>query len=571
MKPIPFVTLAALLLSPLAGLPAADAPPPVALPNILFIVADDMGYADCGVQGCRDIPTPNLDALANAGIRFTNGYVTGAVCSPTRAGLMTGRHQLRDGVPDWIPPGKPGMNAGVPTVADYLKKAGYRTAVVGKWHLGERDECHPLNRGFDEFFGFLGGGRSYFPDPPRAAGAKINHYTQLVRGREPVEETEYTTHAFGREAVSFLLRQQGQGQPFFLYLAFNAVHTPMQAPDNYLQRFAAIEDPKRRTYAGMLSAMDEAIGRVLQAIRDTGVEEKTLICFISDNGGPITRNAPNSSRNTPLRGGKGETWEGGIRVPFFMKWSGHLQAGATFTQPVIQMDLMATALALAGQTEDSKWPIDGVNLMPFLTGEPARPASDVVLGISPAMGDPSGPVEAVLRLARQGREDADPGPVRSEPRHRRKPRSVVRGTGAGQATASRLDQFAQERRRRPAGSEIQTQGCEEGTAIASAAAQSQKQDPTVRRGAHRSARVSDPAETAGRRSPEPVLTEPAGPHLIFHLISLILPNTKMYKGREPNRSPASPPTQPCTSPSPPSRSSPSLPPSPPPRRRTSCS
>jgi arylsulfatase A-like enzyme len=367
----PFLTI--LLLAPLAGLHAADAPPPAAKPNILFIVADDMGYADCGVQGCRDIPTPNLDALATAGIRFTNGYVTGAVCSPTRAALMTGRHQLRDGVPDWIPPGKPGMQAGVPTVADYLKKAGYRTAAVGKWHLGEQDECHPLNRGFDEFFGFLGGGRNYFPDPPRAAGAKVNHYTQLVRGREPVAETEYTTHAFGREAVNFLLRQQGKDQPFFLYLAFNAVHTPMQAPDDYLQRFTAIQDQQRRTYAGMLSAMDETIGRVLKAVRDTDIEEKTLICFISDNGGPITRNAPNASRNTPLRGGKGETWEGGIRVPFFMKWSGHLQAGATFSQPVIQMDLMATVLALAGQEVDSQWPIDGVSLMPFLTGGQQAP------------------------------------------------------------------------------------------------------------------------------------------------------------------------------------------------------
>lgn len=373
MKSTTLLTLAGLWLAPLAALHAADTPPPAAKPNILFIVADDMGYADCGVHGCRDIPTPHLDALAGGGIRFTDGYVTGAVCSPSRAALMTGRHQLRDGVPDWIPPGKPGMNPGVPTLADYLKKAGYRTAMVGKWHLGEQDQCHPLSRGFDEFFGFLGGGRNYFPDPPKAAGAKVNHYTQMVRDREPVVETEYTTHAFGREGANFVRRQQGQAQPFFLYLAFNAVHTPMQAPDDYLQRFTAIEDQKRRTYAGMLAAMDDAIGRVLKAVRDSGVEEKTLICFISDNGGPITRNAPNSSRNTPLRGGKGETWEGGIRVPFFVKWTGHLPAGTTFTQPVIQMDLMATALALVGQKVDPQWPIDGVNLMPFLTGGQQNP------------------------------------------------------------------------------------------------------------------------------------------------------------------------------------------------------
>jgi arylsulfatase A-like enzyme len=368
MRPAALLFASALFLSSFPGAQAADAPP-AAKPNIVWIVADDLGYADCGVHGCRDVPTPHLDALAAAGVRFTDGYVTGAVCSPTRAALLTGRHQLRDGVPDWIPPGKPGLNAGVPTLANYLKKAGYRTAAVGKWHLGEQDECHPLRRGFDEFFGFLGGGRNYFPDPARAAGAKVNHYTQIVRGREPVAESEYTTHAFGREAVDFLARQQGKAQPFFLYLAFNAVHTPMQAPDDYLQRFTAIEDPKRRTYAGMLAAMDDAVGRVLKAIRDAGFEERTLVCFISDNGGPITRNAPNASRNTPLRGGKGETWEGGIRVPFFMKWPSRLKPGATFREPVIQMDLAATVLALAGQRPDANWPMDGVNLMPVLTGE----------------------------------------------------------------------------------------------------------------------------------------------------------------------------------------------------------
>jgi len=219
---------------------AADGTP--ARPNILFIVADDMGYGDCGVHGCPDVPTPNIDSLAAGGIRFTDGYVTGAVCSPSRAALMTGRHQLRDGVPDWIPPGKPGLRAGVPTLADYLKKVGYRTAMVGKWHLGEQDACNPLNRGFDEFFGFLGGGRSYWPDKAKATGTKVNHYTQIVRGREAVAETEYTTFAFGREAVAFLSNQQGKEQPFFLYLAYNAVHTPMEAPEDYIQRFRRLYD-----------------------------------------------------------------------------------------------------------------------------------------------------------------------------------------------------------------------------------------------------------------------------------------------------------------------------------------
>ncbi|MCX7006666.1 MAG: sulfatase [Kiritimatiellaeota bacterium] len=340
-------------------------------PNIVFIVADDMGYADCGAQGCKDVPTPNLDALAKAGVRFTQGYVTGTVCSPSRAALMTGRYHYRDGVFDWIHPGAAGLNADVPTVAAYLKRAGYRTAAVGKWHLGEEDQCHPLKRGFDEFYGFLGGGRSYFPDKP--GKGKVNHYTQILRGQEPAVEKEYATHAFGREAADFLARQKGKAGPFFLYLAFNAVHTPMEAPDDYLARFTAIEEKKRRTYAGMLSAMDDNIGRALKALKDAGLEENTLITFISDNGGPIVRNAPNASKNTPLRGGKGETWEGGIRVPFFMKWPGHLKAGTTFDQVVIQMDLTATVLELAGVQRDAKWPLDGVGLLPYLNGEKKNP------------------------------------------------------------------------------------------------------------------------------------------------------------------------------------------------------
>ena len=364
-------TPAALLaLLGLAGGPAAAADPP-RRPNIVFIVADDMGYADCGVHGCKDVPTPNLDALANGGVRFTDGYVTGAVCSPTRAGLMTGRYHHRDGVHDWIRPGAAaGLKKGVPTVADYLQKAGYHTGLVGKWHLGEKDDYHPLARGFKDFFGFLGGGRNYFTEGDQT---KLRPYVRLVRGREPVNETEYATHAFGREAVDFIARRNGKGEPFFLYLAFNAVHTPMQAPADYLKRFPAIKDAKRRTYAGMLAAMDDDIGKVLRAIKDGGYDDNTLVCFISDNGGPITRNAPNSSRNTPLRGGKGETWEGGIRVPFFMKWNGQLKAGSTFTRPAIQMDLVATCLALAGVEADAKYPLDGVNLMPYLTGDKKSP------------------------------------------------------------------------------------------------------------------------------------------------------------------------------------------------------
>lgn len=336
---------------------------PPTKPNVLYIVADDLGYGDLGVHGCKDIPTPNLDALAGESVQFVNGYVTGTVCSPTRCALLTGRYQQRDGVNEWVRPGSDvGMVVGVPTIADYLKKAGYRTAIVGKWHLGEKDGFHPLNRGFDDFYGFLGGGRSYYPLDGETPG------TRLMDGRKPVEEEPaYTTFGYGDKAVEMIKGAKSSTQPFFIYLSFNAVHTPMHPPKDS-NRFDDIADKGRRAYAGMLFAMDESIGRVLDTLRKEGLEENTLVYFISDNGGPITRNAPNSSQNGPLRGGKGETWEGGIRVPSFLKWPGHLEAGEKYEPMVSQMDVTATVLALAGVEPEAEYPIDGVDLMPFLTG-----------------------------------------------------------------------------------------------------------------------------------------------------------------------------------------------------------
>src|SRR5262245_6938285 len=230
------------LVAPTAVLRAADRP------NILVIVGDDMGYADVGVHGCKDIPTPHLDSLAKSGVRFTSGYVSGPYCSPTRAGLLTGRYQTRFGH-EFNPANGP--NQGLPltetTMADRLKAAGYRTALVGKWHLGNGTR-HPQKRGFDEFFGFLGGAHDYFSP------------TGVLRGTEPAGDNTYLTDALAREAVGFIDRNKAR--PFFLYLAFNAVHTPMQADDPRLKKFAAVPDPKRRTYAAMMSAMDDSVGEV---------------------------------------------------------------------------------------------------------------------------------------------------------------------------------------------------------------------------------------------------------------------------------------------------------------------
>jgi arylsulfatase A-like enzyme len=355
-------------------------------PNIILIVGDDMGYADIGVHGCRDIPTPHIDALAAAGVRCTSGYVSGPYCSPTRAGLLTGRYQTRFGH-EFNPGGgqrrprrrqaQGGQDAqrqaqgqgaarrrriGLPlsetTIADRLKAAGYTTGLVGKWHLGGGDRFHPQRRGFDEFFGFLGGAHPYFP---AEAG-------RILRGNERVEEKEYLTDALAREAMAFIDRHREQ--PFFLYLAFNAVHTPMHANEARLEKFKDISDERRRTYAAMMSAMDDAIGAVAEKLRETQLEENTLVFFISDNGGPtMPGTSGNASNNAPLRGSKRTTLEGGIRVPYFVKWPAQLPAGKVYEQPVIQIDLLPTALAAAGVEIGDDKVIEGVNLLPYLRGE----------------------------------------------------------------------------------------------------------------------------------------------------------------------------------------------------------
>jgi arylsulfatase A-like enzyme len=348
-------------------------------PNILLIVGDDMGYADIGVHGCRDIPTPHIDQLAADSVRCTNGYVSGPYCSPTRAGLLTGRYQTRFGH-EFNPgggqrnpqrqreqpqrqtrdgrEGKSGLPVSEATLAERLKEAGYATGLVGKWHLGGAEKFHPQRRGFDEFFGFLGGAHPYFPGDE----------ARILRGAGPVEESAYLTDAFSREAVAFIDRHAQR--PFFLYLSFNAVHTPMHADDARLEKFKHIGDEKRRTYAAMMSAMDDAIGQVLAKLHDQKLEKNTLVFFISDNGGPtLPTTSTNGSRNDPLRGSKRTTLEGGIRVPFLVKWPARLPAAKVYDQPVIQIDILPTALAAAGSELPPDAKIEGVNLLPYLSGD----------------------------------------------------------------------------------------------------------------------------------------------------------------------------------------------------------
>jgi arylsulfatase A-like enzyme len=244
------------------------------------------------------------------------------------------------------------------TLPDRLKAAGYSTGMVGKWHLGYEPKFHPLKRGFEEYYGFLGGAHSYID----WEGDKRN---RIMRGTDPIVEQTYLTDAFGREAVAYIDRHKGGEKPWFLYWTFNAVHTPLEATEKYLARFPNITDKKRKTYAAMTSAMDDAIGSVLSKLRDSGLEENTLIFYISDNGGPPV----NASNNGALRGHKAQTLEGGIRVPWMAQWKGHLPAGTTYDKPVIQLDIHTTAMGVAGLTPTPDMKLDGVDLMPYFMGK----------------------------------------------------------------------------------------------------------------------------------------------------------------------------------------------------------
>lgn len=395
-----FVRLPVLLIvSLLVALPGMGQTDP--RPNLLLIVADDLGYGELGCQGNSSIPTPQIDSLAQNGIRFTSGYVSGCVCSPTRAGLMTGRYQQRFG--HEYNPG-PAQEAsaqfGLPlqetAFPARLKAAGYATGLVGKWHLGYLPPYHPQQRGFDEFFGFLGGAHSYLD----ATGDRNN---PLLRGNTPVSSIDYTTDVFGQEAAAFIERHR-KG-PWFLYLAFNAVHTPLQAHERYQERFKSIADPNRRAYAAMTAAMDDAIGVVLAKLAEHHLDKNTLIFFISDNGGPTSSN---TSSNTPLRGFKAQMWEGGIRVPWIVQWKGHLPAGRVDDRPVIQLDLLPTALAAAGVVPQPEWQLDGVDLLPFLDGrDPSPPHETLYWRSGGQMAIRRGDWKLVKTFNREGEDSAD--------------------------------------------------------------------------------------------------------------------------------------------------------------------
>jgi arylsulfatase A-like enzyme len=370
MRPL-LLSLSALLLTPPATLHAADPARPTK-PNVLVIVADDLGYGDIGVHGGKDVPTPHLDALAARGVRCTNGYVSAPYCSPSRAGFLTGRYQTRFGHefnPHVGAEGKLGLPLDQRTIADHLRGAGYATGLVGKWHQGFDRAHHPRSRGFDDYFGFLVGGHNYLlrKDAEAEFGSAYSK-NMIYRNREVQKLDGYTTELFTDEALAFMERHKDK--PWFLYLAYNAVHTPLEVLEKYGDRVPkAITDRERRGYLSLLIGLDDAVGRVRAHLRQSGKDKDTLIFFFSDNGGSGRKPflAYNTGVNRPLRGDKGQTLEGGIRVPFFVSWPGTIPADKTYDQPVIALDILPTAGAVAGAQADAG--ADGVNLLQHLTGE----------------------------------------------------------------------------------------------------------------------------------------------------------------------------------------------------------
>ena len=352
---------------------AAKKPPVLnsSKPNIVLLFADDAGYADFGFQGSRKFKTPHLDRLAKSGVRLSQFYVTASVCGPSRAGLLTGKYQQRFGFEENNVPGimskssrftgeDMGLPLDIPTMGNHLQKLGYRTAVFGKWHQGEADRYHPLKRGFDEFYGFRGGARSFFPYPVEKLP---NRGRWIERGFLDFKEHEgYLTDVLADEACDFI--ERSKDGPFFAYVSFNAVHTPMEPDQKDKDEFAQLKG-KRRQVAQMTLSLDRACGQIINKLKELGLDDNTLVVFSNDNGGPTGQNG---SSNYPFSGTKGTQLEGGIRVPGIMVWPGKLPAGSVYEHPLSTLDLLPTFVKAGGGAPSSIEGLDGVDIVPYLQG-----------------------------------------------------------------------------------------------------------------------------------------------------------------------------------------------------------
>ena len=370
-------TITAILLFALpATLTMADEP--AQKPNIVFFLIDDLGYADCGFNGGDEIRTPNIDKLAHSGAILESHYVQ-PVCSPTRAALMTGRYATRTGVYTIV---RPKAQWGLPlqerTLANALHDAGYETAITGKWHLGEFDPAYvPTSRGFDHQYGHYFGAIDYFT---HLRDGSYDWY----RDDKELREEGYSTHLIAKEACR-LITAKDKTKPIFLYVPFNGVHSPMQVPDSYLQPYPGMSGPRQKL-AGMLAAVDEAIGQIVESLETAGLRENTLIVFSSDNGGP------RPGKNTPLRDFKGSIYEGGVRGCAFANWPGKIPAGQRIKEPMHVIDWYPTLVKLAEGSLDQKLPIDGMDVWPMLTTQAASPHNAILSVQSPTkaavrMGD----------------------------------------------------------------------------------------------------------------------------------------------------------------------------------------
>ena len=342
-------------------------------PNVIVIISDDQGYADVGFHGSNEIFTPNIDRIAKNGVVFSEGYVSYAVCSPSRAGLITGRYQNRFGYSRNILLAPNDSLMGLPlseqTLPDVLNNVDYKTKAIGKWHLGAHKSLVPEKRGFDEFFGFLIGGHRYFPedltlnDLTEARRQMDGYITKIYDNGKRINTKKYLTEELSDNAVKFI--EDNSDNPFFLYLSYNAPHTPLQATTKDLERNKHIDIEKRQTYAAMVSSMDDGIGLILDKLEQKNIFENTIVFFFSDNGGVEWYNF---SDNGPLRGIKGDFFEGGIRVPFTMQWPNKIKPGTIYDKPIIALDIFATVASAAKAEKYIKNEIDGVNLIPYLSG-----------------------------------------------------------------------------------------------------------------------------------------------------------------------------------------------------------